>query len=159
METDLVGGVLEAGQLPEGGPADVASQKVVDIVPDGVIGHRAFHDVVIMDETGAAAADEVEPFIGHAVEFQHAQGRVRRVGVDVDHAGAVAAGPLAGLVIAVGAVEPPGEILGVLCTAHFGKFNGGVAAVVEGDGHGWYLAIKIPSISMLINIRIEFIEL
>lgn len=134
--------MLEAGQLPEGGPADVASQKVVDIVPDGVIGHRAFHDVVIMDETGAAAADEVEPFIGHAVEFQHAQGWVRRVGVDVDHAGAVAAGPLAGLVIAVGAVEPPGEILGVLGAAHFGKFNGGAAAVVEGDGHGEYLAQK-----------------
>lgn len=134
--------MLEAGQLPEGGPADVASQKVVDIVPDGVIGHRTFHDVIIVDEPGAATADEVEPGIGHAVELEHAQGRVRRVGVDIDHAGSVAAGPLAGLVIAVGAVEPPGEILGVPGPAHFGKFNGGVAAVVEGDGHGEYLAQK-----------------
>lgn len=138
-----MGGMLEAGQLPESSPADVASQKVVDIVPDGVIGHWAFHDVVIMDEPGAAAADEVEPLIGHAVKFEHAQGWVRRVSVDVDHAGAVAAGPLVGLVIAVSAVEAPGEILGVPGSAHLGKFNGGAATVVEGDGHRGYLAQKL----------------
>lgn len=140
VEADLMGGVFEAGQLPKRLAADVARQKVVDIVPDGIVRHRAFDDVVIMDKPGAAAADKVQPFIAHAVEFQHAQGGVRRVGVEIDDAVRITAGPLAGLVIAVGAVDPPGEILGVLCTAHFRKFNGGVAAVVEGDGHGEYLA-------------------
>ena len=130
-----MGGVFEAGQLPKRLAADVARQKVVDIVPDGIVRHRAFDDVVVMDKPGAAAADEVEPFIGHAVEFQHAQGGVWRVGVDVDDAVRIAVGPLAGLVIVVGAVEAPGKILGVPGPAHFGKFNGGVAAVVEGDGH------------------------
>lgn len=81
--------------------------------------------------------DEVEPFIGHAVEFQHAQGRVRRVGVEVDDAVRITVGPLAGLVIVVGAIETPGKIFGVLRAPHFGEFNDSVAAVVEGDGHGW----------------------
>ena len=130
-----MGGVFEAGQLPKRLAADVARQKVVDIVPDGIVRHRAFDDVVVMDKPGAAAADKVQPFVAHAVEFQHAQGGVWRVGVDVDDAVRIAVGPLAGLVIVVGAVEAPGKILGVPGPAHFGKFNGGVAAVVEGDGH------------------------
>ena len=135
VEADLMGGAFEAGQLPKRLAADVARQKVVDVVPDGIVRHRAFDDVVVMDKPGAAAADKVQPFVAHAVEFQHAQGGVWRVGVDVDDAVRIAVGPLAGLVIVVGAVEAPGKILGVPGPAHFGKFNGGVAAVVEGDGH------------------------
>lgn len=137
VEADLMGGVFEAGQLPKRLAADVARQKVVDIVPDGIVRHRAFDDVVIMDKPGAAAADKVQPFIAHAVEFQHAQGGVRRVGVEIDDAVRITVGPLAGLVIVVGAVEAPGKIFGVLRAPHFGEFNDSVAAVVEGDGHGW----------------------
>ena len=44
VEADLMGGMLEPCQLPEGGAADLAICIALHIVEDGVIGHRLFRN-------------------------------------------------------------------------------------------------------------------
>ena len=62
METDLMGWPFEPGKLPESLPADLAIGKVLDIVKDSVIGHRSFHDIIVMGVSQPAGHNEIQPF-------------------------------------------------------------------------------------------------
>ena len=58
METDLMCRPFELCKLPKGFPADFPVRKVLDIVEDGVIGHRAFYYVIVMRIPQPAGHDE-----------------------------------------------------------------------------------------------------
>ena len=73
MEADLVGGMLEPRQFPEGGAADLAICIALHIVEDGVIGHRPFHNFSLLYPISPLRATKklTEPFyIAHAVICQ-----------------------------------------------------------------------------------------
>ena len=63
METDLMGGPFEPGQLPEGLPADLAIHKVLDIVKDCIVCHGALYNIVLMGMPQPAGHDKIQPLL------------------------------------------------------------------------------------------------
>ena len=59
VEADLMGGMLEPCQRPEGDAADLAIRIALHIVEDGVVGHRLFHNFPIIPDFTALRNKEV----------------------------------------------------------------------------------------------------
>lgn len=55
--------MTKLGQCPKCFATNIPTQKVVDIIPNGIISHRAFDDVVVVMLSGTTIGDEVQPFI------------------------------------------------------------------------------------------------
>ena len=60
--------ILELHEFPERRAADAPFDEVLDEVPDGVIRHRTFHNVIRMRPATATGHDEIQPLVGHLLE-------------------------------------------------------------------------------------------
>lgn len=63
MEADLVGWFFKFCEFPESFSPDFTIYKVLDIVKNGIISHRTFHDIVVMGITQTTGNDKIQLFL------------------------------------------------------------------------------------------------
>ena len=68
-----MGRVPEYHKLPECLTRDLACHEILDIVPDPIVRHEAFDDIVIVLGPPPATYNEIEPLFAHLREAQDIQ--------------------------------------------------------------------------------------
>ena len=117
--------ILELHELPERRAADAPLDEVLDEVPDGVIRHRALHDVIRMRSAAATGHDEIEPLIGHLLERLDRESAEITAGIRTDEMSvAFANRPTPRLLLKSRTVEPVTKILGKAIRPDFRLWNG-----------------------------------
>ena len=118
----------------------------VDKIPDGIIGHWAFNDVIVVMMAGTALSDKIEPGRIDFVELQKVKCIFHLIAINVQTTFAgVPNGPALGLNNAFGTVKPQGKVFGIDRLSDFGVFHRNRTAVVEQDGsfHGFKNVNKV----------------
>lgn len=146
MKTHLVCWMTETGKFEKHTLRNIPSKVTVDKIPDGIIGHWAFNDVIVVMMAGTALSDKIEPGRIDFVELQKVKCIFHLIAINVQTTFAgVSNGPALGLNNAFGTVKPPEKVFGIDRLSDFGVFHRNRTAVIEQNGsfHGFKNVNKV----------------